>query len=122
MTIADLDPCRLEADWKVGPYGALLCAQAVLPAMRAERRGTLIFTGASASMRGSANFGSFAVCKHTHTLNTHTPLCKHTHTVNKHKHTVKHTHTVYTHTHTHTQILSLSLSHSLTLSLTHSLR
>lgn len=53
----------LESDWKTGPYSALLCVQQVLPGMRARGAGSVIFTGASASLRGSARFGSFAVAK-----------------------------------------------------------
>ena len=42
---------------------ALLCVQQVLPAMKAAGTGAILFTGASASLRGSAKFGSFAVNK-----------------------------------------------------------
>ncbi|KAJ1451038.1 short-chain dehydrogenase/reductase SDR [Pelagophyceae sp. CCMP2097] len=61
--IADLAPAVLEADMRAGAYGGLLCAQAVLPAMLESQKGAIIFTGASASLRGSANFGGFAVQK-----------------------------------------------------------
>jgi NAD(P)-dependent dehydrogenase (short-subunit alcohol dehydrogenase family) len=40
-----------------------LLAQAVLPDMLARRAGTIIFTGASGSLRGSANFSPFAAAK-----------------------------------------------------------
>jgi len=62
--VVDVAPSRLEADFKTGAYGALLCSQQVLPAMREAGKGTVLFTGASASLRGSAGFGSFAVAKH----------------------------------------------------------
>ena len=61
--VGEMDPSRLESDWKTGPYAALLCVQQVLPAMRAAGTGAILFTGASASLRGSAKFGSFAVNK-----------------------------------------------------------
>ena len=61
--LADTSLERLESDWKTGPYAALLCCHEVLPAMRARGEGTLLFTGASASLRGSARFGSFAGAK-----------------------------------------------------------
>ena len=61
--MAEVTPARLEVDWKSGAYGALLCSQEVLPAMKEASRGTLLFTGASASLRGAAKFGSFAVSK-----------------------------------------------------------
>lgn len=61
--VSSIDPARLESDWRTGPYGALLCVQEVLPAMREQGEGTILFTGASASLRGSKKFGSFAVAK-----------------------------------------------------------
>mmetsp|Transcript_44713 Transcript_44713/g.117243 ORF Transcript_44713/g.117243 Transcript_44713/m.117243 type:complete len:289 (-) Transcript_44713:131-997(-) len=62
-TVADLDPDRLLSDIKTGPYAALLCVQAVLPAMLEAGRGTLLLSGASASLRGNEQFGSFAAAK-----------------------------------------------------------
>ena len=61
--VAEVTPERLESDWKTGDIGALLCVQQVLPCMQASGKGSIIFTGASASLRGSARFGSFAVAK-----------------------------------------------------------
>lgn len=61
--VADLDVSRLESDIKTGPVGALLCVKQVLPSMREAGRGTILFTGASASLRGNAKFGSFTVAK-----------------------------------------------------------
>jgi len=61
--ISELTPERLESDWKTGPWGALLCTKAVLPAMQEAGRGTILITGASASLRGSARFGSFGCAK-----------------------------------------------------------
>lgn len=63
MPMADLSPDKLLNDWKTGPYAALLCCQQVLPAMRKAGSGTILFTGATASLRGSAKFGSFAASK-----------------------------------------------------------
>ena len=61
--IEDVTPARLESDWRTGPFGALLCVQQCLPAMKEAKSGTIIFTGASASLRGTGRFGSFAVNK-----------------------------------------------------------
>jgi NAD(P)-dependent dehydrogenase (short-subunit alcohol dehydrogenase family) len=61
--VADLNVDRLENDWKTGAYGALLCIHQVLPGMREAGRGAILVTGASASLRGSASFGSFAASK-----------------------------------------------------------
>ena len=46
-----------------GPVGAAHCAQAVLPGMLAVGRGNLLFTGATASLRGSARFAAMAAGK-----------------------------------------------------------
>jgi NAD(P)-dependent dehydrogenase (short-subunit alcohol dehydrogenase family) len=61
--ILDLDPDRFEEAWRVNCLGALLCAQQVLPDMLRARRGTILLTGATASLRGSAAFAGFAVGK-----------------------------------------------------------
>lgn len=61
--ILELDPERLESSWKIGCLGGLLMAQQVLPAMLKQGRGTLLFTGATASLRGSARFAGLAVGK-----------------------------------------------------------
>lgn len=62
-SIGETSLARLEADWKAGPFAALMCVKEVLPSMRSSGSGTILFTGASASLRGSKNFGSFAVSK-----------------------------------------------------------
>jgi len=59
----DIDPAFLEEMWRVNALGGLLFAQAALRAMLPRKRGSLLFTGASASLRGKANFGSFAAAK-----------------------------------------------------------
>lgn len=43
--------------------GAFIFAQAVLREMDKHGKGTLIFTGATASMKGSAKFAAFAPAK-----------------------------------------------------------
>ncbi|HEY2388578.1 MAG TPA: SDR family NAD(P)-dependent oxidoreductase [Candidatus Binatia bacterium] len=59
----DIDPAFFEEMWRVNALGGLLFAQAALGAMLPRQRGTLLFTGASASLRGRANFGAFAAAK-----------------------------------------------------------
>lgn len=49
--------------WKVCCLGAVNSAQAVLPDMRKASSGTMIFTGATAALRGSAKFSAFASAK-----------------------------------------------------------
>ena len=61
--ILELDPDRFEQAWRANCLGALLCAQQVLPEMLKSKRGTILLTGATASLRGSAAFAGFAVGK-----------------------------------------------------------
>ena len=53
----------LEAAWRVNSYGLLLAAKAVVPAMRELGGGNIVVTGATASLRGGANFAAFASAK-----------------------------------------------------------
>ena len=57
-TIADMDPGYFEYSWRTCCFGGFLFAKEAVNRM-AEGGGTLLFTGASASMRGRANFGAF---------------------------------------------------------------
>jgi NAD(P)-dependent dehydrogenase (short-subunit alcohol dehydrogenase family) len=61
--ILELDPAAFESAWRVNCLGALFCAREVLPAMLERGRGTLLLTGATASLRGSARFAGLAVGK-----------------------------------------------------------
>jgi NAD(P)-dependent dehydrogenase (short-subunit alcohol dehydrogenase family) len=61
--ILELDPAAFESAWRVNCLGGFLSAREVLPAMLERGRGTLLFTGATASLRGSARFASLAVGK-----------------------------------------------------------
>ncbi|EAW37491.1 SDR family NAD(P)-dependent oxidoreductase [Lyngbya sp. PCC 8106] len=61
--ILELTPEQFEQSWKVNCFGAFLAAQQVLPAMVEQAKGTIIFTGATAAIRGSARFSALAVGK-----------------------------------------------------------
>ena len=61
--ILDLSTAAVEQAWRVNCLGGLLWAQSVLPAMLERRRGTILFTGATASLRGSARFAALAIGK-----------------------------------------------------------
>jgi len=61
--ILEVSPEEFEACWKVGCLGAFLCAREVLPAMVERAAGTILLTGATASMRGSGRFSCLAVGK-----------------------------------------------------------
>src|SRR5262249_32881640 len=52
-----------ERAWRVACFAAMVAARAVLPAMLARGRGTIILTGATASTRGAAKFAAFASAK-----------------------------------------------------------
>jgi NAD(P)-dependent dehydrogenase (short-subunit alcohol dehydrogenase family) len=47
----------------VNAYGALLCSQQVIPAMKAAGAGTIVFIGATASRRGGPRTAAFAPAK-----------------------------------------------------------
>ncbi|GAA0334765.1 SDR family NAD(P)-dependent oxidoreductase [Sphingomonas oligophenolica] len=62
-SVEEISPEDFESAWRVNAYGALLCSQAVLPAMKARGSGAIIFTGATASLRGGKATAAFAPAK-----------------------------------------------------------
>jgi len=54
---------RFEAHWREHALGGFQTAQAAIPVLLERGGGTLIFTGASGSLRGKANFAPFAAAK-----------------------------------------------------------
>ena len=61
--ILDIDPDEFERCWQIGCLGGFHLAQAAARNMLDAGRGTIIFTGATASLRGSAGFANLAVPK-----------------------------------------------------------
>lgn len=59
----DLTAEQFEAAWRVTTLGGFLFAQAALPLLLARERGSLLFTGATASLRGRPPFAAFASAK-----------------------------------------------------------
>jgi len=59
----EMDGAFLEEMWRVNALAGFFFAKAAIGAMLPRNRGVLIFTGASASLRGRANFASFASAK-----------------------------------------------------------
>jgi NAD(P)-dependent dehydrogenase (short-subunit alcohol dehydrogenase family) len=59
----NMDGAFLENMWRVNALAGFYFAKAAIEAMLPRKRGALIFTGASASLRGKANFGGFAQAK-----------------------------------------------------------
>jgi NAD(P)-dependent dehydrogenase (short-subunit alcohol dehydrogenase family) len=62
-SVMQLSPADLERTWRINCLGGLITAQAVLPKMVERGRGTILFSGATAALRGSAQFASLAVGK-----------------------------------------------------------
>ena len=60
---ADTSPDEFEGGWKTACLGAMTVARAVLPSMVARGDCSVIMTGATASVRGAANFAAFAAAK-----------------------------------------------------------
>jgi len=63
-SILDETPRKYFKIWEMGCMAGFLTAQAVARRMVERERGTMIFTGATASLRGSANFAGFSGAKH----------------------------------------------------------
>jgi NAD(P)-dependent dehydrogenase (short-subunit alcohol dehydrogenase family) len=61
--ILEVTPQQFDDCWKANCAGAFYAAQQVLPDMLERGRGTLLFTGATAALRGSARFSLLAVGK-----------------------------------------------------------
>jgi NAD(P)-dependent dehydrogenase (short-subunit alcohol dehydrogenase family) len=61
--VIDIDPADFERCWKIGCFGGFLVAQAAAKRMVKRGRGTIIFSGATAALRGSAGFANLAVSK-----------------------------------------------------------
>ena len=61
--ILEIQPADFERCWRVGCLGGLLVGQAAVRRMAPKSGGTIIFTGATASIRGSARFANLAVPK-----------------------------------------------------------
>jgi NAD(P)-dependent dehydrogenase (short-subunit alcohol dehydrogenase family) len=62
-SVEEITPAEFETAWRVNAYGALLCSQAVVPAMKARGSGSILFTGATASLRGGKRTAAFAPAK-----------------------------------------------------------
>jgi NAD(P)-dependent dehydrogenase (short-subunit alcohol dehydrogenase family) len=60
---AETSAMQFEQVWRVACLGAMAAAQAVLPRMAARKSGAAIFSGATAGLRGGANFTAFASAK-----------------------------------------------------------
>jgi NAD(P)-dependent dehydrogenase (short-subunit alcohol dehydrogenase family) len=59
-SILETDPAEFERCWRVGCFAGLLVGQAAARRMLARGAGTILFTGATASLRGGAGFVNLA--------------------------------------------------------------
>ncbi|KAM9967649.1 hypothetical protein ACTFIW_001733 [Dictyostelium discoideum] len=63
VSVEKTDVNDFQNAWKASCLGAFLTSQQVLSEMYGQQNGTIIFTGATASLRGGASFGLFASSK-----------------------------------------------------------
>jgi NAD(P)-dependent dehydrogenase (short-subunit alcohol dehydrogenase family) len=59
-SIVDTDPAEFERCWRVGCFAGFLVGQAAARRMIEHGRGTILFTGATASLRGGPGFVNLA--------------------------------------------------------------
>ncbi len=59
----ELDAAAFDTCWRAGPAAAANCARLVLPHMLQRGQGSMIFTGATMSLRGSSGFSAMACGK-----------------------------------------------------------
>ncbi len=61
--IEAITPEQFETSWRINALGSFLLSQAVIPAMKVKGSGAIIFTGATASLRGGPRSAAFAPAK-----------------------------------------------------------
>jgi len=61
--VLEITPGEFDECWRANCAGAFYATQQVLTAMVPKKRGTILLTGATASLRGSARFSCLAVGK-----------------------------------------------------------
>ena len=62
-TVEEISAADFETSWRVNTLGALLASKEVIPAMKAAKRGSIVFVGATASRRGNVKTAAFAPAK-----------------------------------------------------------
>jgi NAD(P)-dependent dehydrogenase (short-subunit alcohol dehydrogenase family) len=63
IPFAELTADRFEQFWRVCCLAGMLTAKAAMPILAAQGHGSMLFTGASASLRGKPDFVHFAAAK-----------------------------------------------------------
>lgn len=64
MGILETDSRKFFKIWEMACFAGFLCGREAARYMTARQRGTILFTGATASVRGAAGFAAFASAKH----------------------------------------------------------
>jgi len=62
-SVEEIDATAFEQSWRVNALGALVASRQVIPAMKRQGSGTIVFIGATASRRGMAKTAAFAPAK-----------------------------------------------------------
>ena len=61
--IEEVSAADFESSWRINTMGAFLVAREVIPFMKRQGRGSIVFIGATASRRGGAKTAAFAPAK-----------------------------------------------------------
>jgi NAD(P)-dependent dehydrogenase (short-subunit alcohol dehydrogenase family) len=61
--VAEIEASEVEAVWRNGCLAGFLVGRAAARAMQPAGSGTILFTGATAALRGGAQFAAFAIAK-----------------------------------------------------------
>ena len=64
MSVLDTTERKFRKIWEMACYGGFLTGREAARVMLPRGRGTILFTGATASVKGSSGFGAFAAAKH----------------------------------------------------------
>jgi NAD(P)-dependent dehydrogenase (short-subunit alcohol dehydrogenase family) len=62
-SVEEITPEEFEQSWRVNALGGLLVSKQVIPDMKQNKHGNIIFIGATASRRGGAKTAAFASAK-----------------------------------------------------------
>ena len=61
--VQDITPDHFAHAWRIGPYASFLCTQEVVPDMVKTGKGTILFSGATSSVRGRGGAVAFSSAK-----------------------------------------------------------
>ncbi|GAB5489061.1 MAG: SDR family oxidoreductase [Parasphingorhabdus sp.] len=64
MTVLETTSRKFRKIWEMATFAGFLVGREAARVMLPREKGTIIFTGATASVRGAAGFGAFASAKH----------------------------------------------------------